>query len=89
MGFPRKNDAAPAAEKPARKFKEDGTMVGCVRAGEVREIELDGRTVEVDIQVSTMNKAGLARVARAALSRPDGVKEVSGGLFRVVARPKK
>ena len=50
-------------------------------------MEVDGKQVDVEIQISSRAKTSLSKLAAQAMGRPDGVKLIQGGLFRVVARP--
>jgi hypothetical protein len=88
MPFPTKRPpGTPQAERKPRKFTKDGTLVGCDRAMGPERIEVDGQAVDVEVQISRRSRAALVKLAAAALARPDGVKSLQGGLFRVVARP--
>ena len=88
MPFPAKRPpGSPPAEKKPRKFTKEGTLIGCDRILGPEVIEVEGQQVEIQIQVSRRSKSQLARLAAQAMSRPDGVKAIQGGLFRVVARP--
>ena len=87
MPFPKRAPGSPPVEKKSPKFKKDGTMVGCDRVLGPELVEVDGHQMLVEVQVSRRSKSALVRLAAAAMARPEGVKTIQGGLFRVVARP--
>lgn len=96
MPFPKKQQkaGAPAAPKKAPQVLEGGRLRGCVIARGPEFVTVDGRKVELTVQVSqptatgtrVNNEGALVRLARAALVRPGGVKQISAGLIKVTAR---
>jgi hypothetical protein len=92
MVFPKKTDT-PSEPKKGPQVLDDGRVRGCAIARGPEKVEVDGREVIVTVQVVQPAATGkqfkgtqLQKLARSALSRPGGVKEVLGGLIKVTAR---
>lgn len=95
MAFPnQKKGTTPAVPKKAPQVLEDGRLRGCQIARGPETVTVDGRPVELTVQVTQPttsgtrinNEAALVRLARSALVRPGGVKQLAGGLIRITAR---
>ena len=87
MPFPKKAPGSAPAVKKSPKFTKAGTLVGCERVVGPERVEINGHQMLVEVQVSRRSKSALVRLATAAMARPDGVKSIQGGLFRVIVRP--